>query len=692
MMGREEDRVDLGELIVYHRGGFMPYREATLGLLTHALQYGTGCFEGIRAFWSDEAEQLYVFEPVAHYRRLRRSGNLLLMDLPHTDDELTEITLELCRRNGFRGDAYIRPLLYKSEEFFGVRLDDVGHDLAIVAFPNSKYLDTDDGLKLCVSSWRRVDDNATPARAKITGSYVNVAFAKSEARLNGFDDAIVLSDDGHVSEASAANLFVLRDGVATTPDLSQNLLEAPGAVLQRVGQQAQRGLAVRHEAATVIDDELSEVHAVFLPSHHRAAEGRAGWPFGARSGRAMVPLLQRPGIVRVLSVLPRVEIPVRQGPRKRDVGEGEVDRLAVAGIVAADDAVQVGHHRIALNDAHRDRERHRIDFFAPGDEELVGRDQLVQLERLLVAEDLAQPVALDVADRKDVQVQLIALDLERVDPVVRLDDRAHAADHRQRGVVRLGRRHLGDRMRPRGRRFEDIGGRRPGIAGFVERRPVEAERTARVVPKDLAGQRSLVEIPNPDVERVAVHEVGVAVGRLLRAGDRVALERRRRTMGAKLRPDQPEHPLRGRGRLARGGRHRGRHGAHRRGQGEDQPDQPGQHEAPDEKRRLEWFRAHDGSTFSSAPEFAPQTGPSPPCRPYDRGSKYQSGSVAGNAIALKAKSTSLPSPLYPPPTEPWMFPITGKPSAVPIVIVRVTGYVVLRSTNSLSATISLRTS
>src|SRR5665213_3053853 len=633
MMGREEDRVDLGELIVYHRGGFMPYREATLGLLTHALQYGTGCFEGIRAFWSDEAEQLYVFEPVAHYRRLRRSGNLLLMDLPHTDDELTEITLELCRRNGFRGDAYIRPLLYKSEEFFGVRLDDVGHDLAIVAFPNSKYLDTDDGLKLCVSSWRRVDDNATPARAKITGSYVNVAFAKSEARLNGFDDAIVLSDDGHVSEASAANLFVLRDGVATTPDLSQNLLEAPGAVLQRVGQQAQRGLAVRHEAATVIDDELSEVHAVFLPSHHRAAEGRAGWPFGARSGRAMVPLLQRPGIVRVLSVLPRVEIPVRQGPRKRDVGEGEVDRLAVAGIVAADDA-----------------------------------------------------------DRKDVQVQLIALDLERVDPVVRLDDRAHAADHRQRGVVRLGRRHLGDRMRRRGRRFEDIGGRRPGIAGFVERRPVEAERTARVVPKDLAGQRSLVEIPNPDVERVAVHEVGVAVGRLLRAGDRVALERRRRTMGAKLRPDQPEHPLRGRGRLARGGRHRGRHGAHRRGQGEDQPDQPGQHEAPDEKRRLEWFGAHDGSTFSSAPEFAPQTGPSPPCRPYDRGSKYQSGSVAGNAIALKAKSTSLPSPLYPPPTEPWMFPITGKPSAVPIVIVRVTGYVVLRSTNSLSATISLRTS
>jgi branched-chain amino acid aminotransferase len=224
MMGTE-DKVNLGDLVVYHRGAFMPYREATLGLLTHALQYGTGCFEGIRAFWNDEAEQLYVFEPVPHYKRLRRSGNVLLMDLKQTDEELTQITLELCRRNGFRSDAYIRPLLFKSEEFFGVRLDDLEHELSIVAFPNSKYLDTDGGLNLCVSSWRRVDDNAVPARAKITGSYVNVAFAKSEARLNGFDDAIVLSDDGHVSEASAANLFVLRDGVATTPDPSQNLLE-----------------------------------------------------------------------------------------------------------------------------------------------------------------------------------------------------------------------------------------------------------------------------------------------------------------------------------------------------------------------------------------------------------------------------------------------------------------------------------
>ncbi|MDB5069455.1 MAG: branched-chain amino acid aminotransferase [Candidatus Eremiobacteraeota bacterium] len=217
--------MDLGSLVVYHRGAFKPYREATLGLLTHALQYGTGCFEGMRAFWNADKEQLYVFEPLPHFKRLRRSGNVLLMDLPHSDEELTEIALELCRRNGFREDAYIRPLLYKSEEFFGVRLDGVAHDLGIVAFPNSKYLETDDGLQLCVSSWRRVDDNALPARAKISGSYVNVALAKSEARLNGFDDAIVLTDDGHVSEMAAANVFVVRDGTVSTPDVSQNLLE-----------------------------------------------------------------------------------------------------------------------------------------------------------------------------------------------------------------------------------------------------------------------------------------------------------------------------------------------------------------------------------------------------------------------------------------------------------------------------------
>jgi branched-chain amino acid aminotransferase len=217
--------MELDELIVYFRGDFRRYADAKVGLLTHALLYGTGCFEGIRAFWNDEQGQLYVFEPTAHYRRLRSSAKVLLMDLPCSPGELAEITAELCRRNGFRGDTYIRPVVYKAEETFGVRLDDLEHDLFIVAFPNSKYLDTSEGLSACISSWRRLDDNAAPPRAKITGSYVNPALAKSEARMAGFDEAIVLTHDGHVSEASAANLFIVRGGSVVCPPASDNNLE-----------------------------------------------------------------------------------------------------------------------------------------------------------------------------------------------------------------------------------------------------------------------------------------------------------------------------------------------------------------------------------------------------------------------------------------------------------------------------------
>ena len=217
--------MELDDLIVYHRGNFRPYSDARVGLMTHAFLYGTGCFEGIRAFWNDDAEQLYVFEPTAHYRRLAASAKVLLMDLPTTPAGLSDITAELCRRNGFRSDVYIRPVVYKSEETFGVRLDDLAHDLFIVAFPNSKYLDTTEGITACVSSWRRLDDNAAPPRAKITGSYVNPALAKSEARLNGFDEALVLTHDGSVSEASAANLFIVRHGSVVTPPATDNNLE-----------------------------------------------------------------------------------------------------------------------------------------------------------------------------------------------------------------------------------------------------------------------------------------------------------------------------------------------------------------------------------------------------------------------------------------------------------------------------------
>ena len=217
--------MELSDLIVYFRGDFRPYADAKVGLMTHALLYGTGCFEGMRAFWNEELEQLFVLEPTAHFRRLEASAKVLLMDLPIPPEALTEVTAELCRRNGFRSDVYIRPVVYKSDETFGVRLDDLMQDVFIVAFPNATYLETNEGITTCVSSWRRVDDNAAPPRAKITGSYVNPALAKSEARLNGFDEAIVLTHEGTVSEASAANLFLVRHGTAISPPSTDNNLE-----------------------------------------------------------------------------------------------------------------------------------------------------------------------------------------------------------------------------------------------------------------------------------------------------------------------------------------------------------------------------------------------------------------------------------------------------------------------------------
>ncbi|HEX3468581.1 MAG TPA: branched-chain amino acid transaminase [Candidatus Elarobacter sp.] len=254
--------MQLDDLIVYHGGEFKPYPDAKLGLLTHAFNYGTGCFEGVRAFWSEQDGELYVFEPTAHYRRLAASAKLMLMDLPFAPDQLGEITAELCRRNGFRSDVYIRPVLYKSEETFGVRLDDLQHDLSIVAFPNSKYLDSNEGVKACVSTWRRLDDNAEPARAKITGSYVNSALAKSEARLNGFDEAIMLTDDGHVSESSAANLFVVRDGTVSTPAAAHNLLE--GITRRIVAQIIARELGVPVVERAIDRTELYSADEVLI--------------------------------------------------------------------------------------------------------------------------------------------------------------------------------------------------------------------------------------------------------------------------------------------------------------------------------------------------------------------------------------------------------------------------------------------
>ena len=206
-------------------GEFVPLRDAKVSVLTHAFNYGTGVFEGIRAYWNAEKGQLYGLHLLEHYRRLHRSCRIMRLDLPHSPERLVEITLELLRRSGYREDCYVRPLVYKSSELIGVRLHDLESAFTVFAVPFGTYIDIDRGISCGVSSWRRVDDNAIPARSKITGSYVNAALAKTEAQEAGYDEAIVLTNDGHVSEGSAENLFMVRGGTLITPPVSDNILE-----------------------------------------------------------------------------------------------------------------------------------------------------------------------------------------------------------------------------------------------------------------------------------------------------------------------------------------------------------------------------------------------------------------------------------------------------------------------------------
>jgi branched-chain amino acid aminotransferase len=210
--------------IVYFNGQYVPLAEAHVGILTHALHYGTGVFEGIRAHWDEAQQELFVMRSVEHYERWKQNCGFLRIIVPPSPEELSEISLELMRKNAFKTNVYVRPLAYKSAERIGVSYDDQD-SFALIALPFGDYLPTDRGLHAGVSSWRRIDDNAIPARGKICGAYVNSALASDEAHRCGFDDAIFLNDSGHVAEGAACNIFMVRKGKLITPPVSENILE-----------------------------------------------------------------------------------------------------------------------------------------------------------------------------------------------------------------------------------------------------------------------------------------------------------------------------------------------------------------------------------------------------------------------------------------------------------------------------------
>jgi branched-chain amino acid aminotransferase len=215
-----------GPSYAYFAGQIVPIEQAKVSVMTHALNYGTGAFGGVRAYWNDEDDQLYIFRPLDHFRRVLSSGKILMMDLPYTPASMLEILLKLLRKENYRGeDVYVRPLIYKSSEGIGVRLHDLDAEFTMFALPFGSYIQNEEGSRVTFSAWRRIDDNAIPARGKITGAYANSALIKTDAALAGFDEALVLDQYGHISEGSAENFFIIRDGVAITPPLHANILE-----------------------------------------------------------------------------------------------------------------------------------------------------------------------------------------------------------------------------------------------------------------------------------------------------------------------------------------------------------------------------------------------------------------------------------------------------------------------------------
>jgi branched-chain amino acid aminotransferase len=210
--------------IVFFNNRFVPLADARVGVLTHALQYGTAVFEGIRGYWSPEVQELLLFRPIEHFERWKRNCHILRIDIGMESGGLCGIIAELVRRNRFTTDVYVRPLAYKSSQRVGIAADDQDA-FSIVVVPFGKYLDSSRGLHAGVVSWRRIEDNAIPARGKISGAYVNSVLASDEARHNGYDEAIFLNESGHVSEGASCNIFLVRNGKLITPAVSENVLE-----------------------------------------------------------------------------------------------------------------------------------------------------------------------------------------------------------------------------------------------------------------------------------------------------------------------------------------------------------------------------------------------------------------------------------------------------------------------------------
>ena len=238
----------------FFKGKIVPFEQANVSIMTHAFNYGTGVFEGIRGYWNASQKQLFILKMRAHYERLLRCAKVLRIKIQHSLDELEQITLEVAQRNAYQEDIYIRPLAYKSQNRIGVGLIGVEDDFCLFLTPFGLYLDIEKGVKIGISSWRRISGRSMPLGSKITGAYFNSALANAEAKEKGLDEALLLSQEGTVAEGSGENLFLVKNGKLVTPPLTENIL--PGITRAGIMELAGKELGIETIEKKVSPEEL----------------------------------------------------------------------------------------------------------------------------------------------------------------------------------------------------------------------------------------------------------------------------------------------------------------------------------------------------------------------------------------------------------------------------------------------------
>ena len=246
----------------FFQGKIVPFADAKISIMTHAFNYGTGVFEGIRGYWNSGKNQMFILKLREHYERLQRSALSLKINIKYSMEEMIRLTVDLTKANGYKEDVYIRPLAYKSQEKIGLGLTGIEDDFCIFLAPFGAYLDISKGIKVGISSWRRIASHSLPQGAKMTGAYINSSLAKAEALEKGYDEAILLSPDGTVAEGSGENIFLVKDNKIITPPLAEIIL--PGITRVALLELADNELKLETIERHVKPQELFQADELFF--------------------------------------------------------------------------------------------------------------------------------------------------------------------------------------------------------------------------------------------------------------------------------------------------------------------------------------------------------------------------------------------------------------------------------------------